>query len=98
MYAKLQPRSISTDFLRNLDGDRGGLAAANAQGCDAPLFAPAAQRVNQSRQDSRPARANRVAQRTGATVDIDALGCEPQFTNRDHRYHCEGLVDLEEIH
>src|SRR5580698_10073731 len=56
------PGLRKVDWLRNLERDGGRFTAADAQGCDTPLLAAAAQCVNQRRQDARPAGADRVAQ------------------------------------
>ncbi len=55
------------------------------------------QRVDQRREDPRPARADRMAQRDRAAVDVDLRGIELQLPRHRQRLRRERLVQFEEI-
>ena len=57
--------------LHPFDGERDAVAAAEAERRDAALQVAPLQRVEQRRQHARAARADRVAERDGAAVDVD---------------------------
>ena len=64
----------------------------------AALLAVALQGVHERRQDARAGRADRMAERAGAAVDVDLLVRDADVLHRRHGDDREGLVDLEQIH
>ena len=80
-----------------LHGERHAVAAAEAQRRDAAPRVPALHRVEQRRQDPRAARADWMAERDRAAVDVDPRRVDAQLAHDGDRLHREGLVDLEQI-
>lgn len=79
----------------NRECDR--LATTDTQAGDSTAATGALQGVEQSHQNPRSTRANRVAERDGSAVDIQLLRGNGQFALRHHGNGCESLVDLKEI-
>src|SRR5690606_24539497 len=84
-------------WSRNFDGDGGRFAAADAQGGDTAAAAPGAQRVYERDDDSRTGRADRVAQRTRAAVDVHFRVLEAEILHRGHGHAGDRLVDLVQV-
>ncbi|EAZ58424.1 hypothetical protein PA2G_01665 [Pseudomonas aeruginosa 2192] len=80
-----------------LDGDRGRLAAADADRRHAAFQVVLLQGVEQGHDDPRAGRADRMAQRTGAAVDVEALVGQVEVAHCRHADHGEGFVDLEQV-
>ncbi len=80
-----------------LDDHRDGFAAPEAERREPVARAPLVERREQRRQDARPARADRVAERDRAAVDVDRRGIEVERANGGDRDDRERLVDLEEV-
>ena len=80
-----------------LDGERDAVAAAEAQRRDAALQVSALQRVEQRRQHAAAARADRVAERDSAAVDVHLRRIDAELVEHGDRLHGERLVQLEEI-
>ena len=59
--------------------------------------AAALQRVQQRRQHARAARADRVAERDGAAVDVHPCRIDAELVDHRDRLHRERFVDLEEV-
>src|SRR4051794_14635062 len=72
-------------------------AAADAQRGEAPAQVAALELVDQGPEDHRAGRAERVAHRDRAAVDVGDLVTDVQVAHEPHRYGGEGLVDLEEV-
>ena len=53
--------------------------------------------IEERRQDSCPARTDRVTERNRASMDIDLGGIGPQFTNYRHGLSRERLVELDQV-
>src|SRR5216684_6044153 len=79
------------------DRDGGRLAAADAEAGNSPLGSAALQRVQQGDDDPGAGGADRMPERAGAAVDVDAFAVEPEIANGRHRHHRECFVDLEQI-
>src|SRR5207344_3266543 len=85
-------RSLGTTVsLRHLDRHCGGFAAAYAQRSHAALSATRPERGDQRHQNARARRADRVAERAGAAVDIDLLVRKAEIAHRGHGDDREGL-------
>src|SRR5690625_3323666 len=80
-----------------LDGNGRGFAATYAQAGHAAPAAPLFKRVNESDQNARAAGAQRVAQRTGAAVDVDLVMRQVQFLHGGHGNGGKSLVDFIKI-
>src|SRR5690349_4088120 len=79
------------------DRDRRSLAAADAERRNAALEVLRLQRMQQRHDQPRAGCPNGVAERAGATIDVELVARNPEILLRSHRDHGEGLVDLEEI-
>ena len=83
--------------MQRFDRKRDALAAADAQRDDAALEAVAAHRVNELRGQHRAGRADRMAVRDGAALDIDDVFGQSELA-RDHDGDGrERLVDLDAL-
>src|SRR5512134_4131319 len=80
-----------------LDGDRRGLAAADAERRDAALLAVALQGVNQRGQDTSSRRADGMAERAGSAVHVDAIVRDADVLHCRHGDDRKGLVDLVQV-
>ena len=56
------------------------------------------ERVEERGQDARAARADRVAERDGAAVDVDLRRIDAELFQHRDRLHRKRFVDLEQIH
>src|ERR1700689_4421525 len=84
--------------LREFDGERYGVAAAEAECCYAALQIAALQFVDQRDQGAGTGRADRMTERYGATVYVYFFGVELQHAGYGDRGHGESFVQLVEVH
>src|SRR4030088_238444 len=82
-------------FLRTFDGEGDAVAAAEAERGDAALQASRFQRVEQRRQHAAAARADRVAEPSGAAVDVALGRIDPELVEHGDRLHRISLVQVE---
>ena len=80
-----------------LDDDGDALPAADARRADGELLATTAQLVDEVRRDARARRAERVAERDRAAVDVGPLAVEAELLLDGEVLRRERLVDLDEI-
>src|SRR6185437_2178024 len=92
--ARMLPSRAS---VHALDDDRRSHAAAGAHGHKAALLALPLQFVDHRTDQHRARRADRVAERDRAAVDVDLLAVEPEVANDLLHDDSERLVDLEEV-
>src|SRR6187402_522267 len=89
-----------SDFLGSmrvtLHGDRGGLAAADAECRDAALEVLRFKRMQQRHDQPRAGGADGMAERAGAAVDVELLSDDAEVLLRRHRHHGKSLVDFEQ--
>src|SRR5579871_839934 len=93
-------RSVAAAGMRSrsdADEDRVALSAARADRGAAQPAAAAAQLVDERGEDSRAGGADRVAERDGAAVDVDALLVDAEHPDRRDHDRCERLVDLPQV-
>src|SRR3954468_18906731 len=85
--------------LRTVDAEdhRVALPAARADRRAAQPAAAAAQLVHERAEDARARRADGMAERDGATVDVDAVLVDPEQADRVQRDRGERLVDLPHV-
>jgi 3-hydroxyacyl-CoA dehydrogenase/enoyl-CoA hydratase/3-hydroxybutyryl-CoA epimerase/enoyl-CoA isomerase len=55
------------------------------------------ERVHEAGDDAPAGRADRMAERAGAAVDVDARRVELELADRGHRHHRKGLVDFVQV-
>src|SRR6185312_12963072 len=83
--------------LQQRDRQRGRFAAADAQRRDTFLAAARLERVNQGDDQTRAGRADRMAERARAAVDVELVVRHAEFAHRRHRHHRERFVDFEQV-
>src|SRR5262249_35124277 len=83
--------------LDALDGDRGCFATADADGGDPTLGVLGLERIEEGDDNACARCADRMAERTGASTNVDLIALEAQIADRGHRNHGERLVDLKEV-
>src|SRR6476619_7515095 len=81
-----------------LDGKCRGLAAADAQRGDAASATAGLERMQQRHEQARAARADRMAERDRAAVDVELLVRYAEVVHRRHRDARERFVDFEQVH
>src|SRR6185503_10046470 len=84
-------------LCRDFDRHGGGFAAADAEAGNAPFQAFGLQRRNQGGEDARTRSADRMAKRTGAAMNVEAVGWNVELAHRRQRHHSESFVDLKQI-
>src|SRR5262245_12526778 len=77
--------------------ERDRVSAAETERRDPALRAAPSHLVEQGDEHARAARADRVAERDRAAVDVDARRVELQLACDGHRLNREGLVELDEV-
>src|SRR5690606_18839682 len=80
-----------------LDRKRDGVATAEAERRDTALRVALLQRVQQCDQDARARRADRVTERDGAAVHVDAVPVPAQLATIGQSLHRERLVRLDQV-
>src|SRR5690606_26107083 len=80
-----------------LDRQRRAFAPADAQAGDAALETLLLERVEQRDEDPSAARANRVAERGRAAVDVDLVVRDADVAHREHRHAGERLVHFPQV-
>src|SRR5258708_6372308 len=90
-------RGVSLTARSDANDDRVALPAPRADRCAAKPTAAPAQLVHERADDPRARRAERVAERDGAPVDVDAVLVDPERPHRVDRHRRECLVDLPQI-
>src|ERR1700674_709805 len=83
--------------MEAFDGNRGGFAAADAEAGYAARKALALERGQERHDQARAGRADRMTERAGAAVNIDARVVEAKVAHGGHDHDRERLVDLEQI-
>src|SRR3954449_7132340 len=78
--------------------NRDALPASDAGGAEAETASATAKRVQQVQDDPRAARAERVADRHGAAVDVGALAVELELLLHGKILGGERFVDLDQVH
>src|SRR5258708_2953179 len=96
VMAKTRP-AMAGRSLEQLDDRDVGQAAAFAHGLQAPLLVAGLQRVEKRGHQLRARRAQRVAKRDGAAVDVELGRVRARGLQPGHRHRGEGLVHLEEV-
>ena len=69
------------DLLYPLDNHRDSLAAPNTERSQSAVHIAAMHLVYQCRQDPRPTGTDRMTQRHGAAIDVDAIGIQFEFSS-----------------
>src|SRR5712691_6356296 len=87
----------TSDLLKRLNGHGDSHPATDAERGDAISQLPRAQRVNQRRQHTGAACANRMAERDRATVDVDLRRGETELAAHGQRLRGKRFVELEQI-
>src|SRR5258707_1172153 len=85
-------------LCERLDGKRDALSTADAQSNDAALQPVAPHRVNEPGRENGAGRADRMAVRDGAALDIDDLLRQAEFACHHDGDGRERLVYLEALH
>src|SRR5258705_11045595 len=80
-----------------LDRDGGGFTATDAERGDTALQTMRFEGVQQGHDQARAGRANGMAERTGAAINVEFLAADAEIARRRHRYHRESAIDLEHI-
>src|SRR5439155_11215078 len=89
--------SFFRSLLRSADDQRVSLPTTAAQRRRADAQAAALQLVREGQDQARAAGADRVSQRDGAAVDVDAVLVDRQHPRRIQRHRGERLVDLDQV-
>ena len=84
--------------LHHLDGHRGGLAAPNAQRRHTALATGFFQRAEQRDDDTSAGGTDRMTERAGAAMNIQAVMRHVVLFHGGHRNSGKRLVDFEQIH
>jgi len=82
---------------RALNTKGNALAATDAERSDTALRIARFHRRQQRHQHAGAGGADRMAQRTGAAIDVDIVERDAQFAHRDQRHHGERFIDFPEI-
>jgi hypothetical protein len=91
------PRSSALEeVLSAVDHHGDALATADAHSRSAQLHVAARHLVQERGENACPAGTDRMAQRNGASVDVDPVLRDGQLPTHCHRLSGEGLVELEE--
>src|ERR1700730_3389975 len=77
--------------------DGGGFTAADAERGDTALQTMRFEGVQQGHDQARAGRANGMAERTRAAINVEFFARDAEIARRRHRYHRETLIDLEQI-
>src|SRR5262245_3755505 len=89
--------AMPTRRLFALDHQRDALAAADAERREAEPRVPIRHGVEERHQDARAARADRMPEGDGATVDVDARLRDAQLPQHAERLRGERLVQFPQI-
>src|SRR5690606_33924856 len=92
-----EPRAPRALRPRNLDQQRVALTAATAQRTDAGAAAAPPQLVHQVHHQAGTGRTDRVAERDGATVDVDLLLRYAELPGGHQAHGGERFVDLHQV-
>src|SRR6478672_1866134 len=84
-------------ILDEFHGNRGCLAAADAEAGHAALATRLLERIDQGDENACAARANRVAERGRAAMDVDLLMGDAEILHREHGDAGESLVDFPQV-
>src|SRR5437588_2065735 len=90
-------RCCDSTLACDVDDDRVALPSARTDGRAALASAAAAQLEHERAQDARARRAERVAQRHGAAVDVDLVLVDAEHPDRAQGDRGKGLVDLPQV-
>src|SRR5206468_12861798 len=82
---------------RAFDSEGDAVPAAQAERRDTAFQVAALQRIDQRGEHAAAARSDRVAERDGAAVDVDAVAIDAELVEHRHRLDREGFVELEEV-
>src|SRR5436305_10142880 len=94
---KAAERRCDSTLARDVDDDRVALSSTRADGRAALPSAASAQLQHERAQDARARRADRVAERHGAAVDVDLVLVYAEHPDRVQGHRGEGLVDLPKV-
>ncbi len=89
--------SVRPTQSEHLQRHGGAFTTANAQRGDTFFQTARLHCVDQGHHDARTAGADRVAECTGAAVDVDDVVVDLEVMHQRHRHHRKGLVDLPQL-